>query len=227
VDLIVMATRGVTGIKRVLFGSTAEEVIRLASAPVLVVQRNGEPLATRSRGLEAMGESPRRELVTALPSVAARRGPRVEDVMQREPVVATPAMTLDQAGQKMAVVDCGFLPVIDEAGKVVGVLTDRDVCLALTSRNRRPIEVEVRQVMSGSVAYSRAEDELSAALALMAERKVRRLPVLDAADGLVGILSVDDVLLEARHDGEAGHPSYEEVASTLQTICRHTILAVR
>ena len=147
--------------------------------------------------------------------------------MQREPVVATPMMTLDQAGQKMAVVDCGFLPVVDEAGKVIGVLTDRDVCLALTGRNRRPIEVEVRQVMTGSVAYSRSEDELSAALALMAERKVRRLPVLDSADHLVGILSVDDVLLEARHDGEAGHPSYEEVASTLQTICRHAILAVR
>jgi nucleotide-binding universal stress UspA family protein/CBS domain-containing protein len=226
VDLVVMGT-GASGIRRRLFGSTAEEVLRIAGAPVLVVPTPEEKSPLRR--LEATRSE--RRAVTPGPlaqqPAARSKAMKVEDVMQREPVMAKPEMTLDRAGQRMAEVDCGFLPVVDDRGKVVGVLTDRDVCLALTSRNRRPAEVEVRQVMSHNVASCLADDNLGAALQLMGDRKVRRLPVVEPDGRLSGILSVDDVLIEARRGGEAGHPSFEEVAATLQTICRHVILAVR
>lgn len=152
---------------------------------------------------------------------------RVTDVMRREPLVATPGMSLERVGRLMAEVDCGFLPVVVDGGEVAGVITDRDVCLALTTRGRRPADLEVRQVMSGEVWSCGADEELTSALRVMAERKVHRLPVVDEDKHLAGVLSIDDVLVEARPHGEGGHPSFEDVAATLQQICRHVIPAVR
>ena len=152
---------------------------------------------------------------------------QVNDVMRREPNVATPGMSLERVGKLMGEADCGFLPVVVNGGNVVGVITDRDVCLALTTRGRHPGEVEVRQVMSGEVWSCRPQDEVAGALRLMADRKVHRLPVLDEHKRLVGVLSLDDVLVEARPHGEGGHPSFEQVAATLQEICRHVIPALR
>ena len=152
---------------------------------------------------------------------------RVNDVMRREPNVATPGMSLERVGRLMAEADCGFLPVVIDGGNVAGVITDRDVCLALTTRSRHPADLEVRQVMSGEVWSCHSRDDVATALLLMAERKVRRLPVVDDRKRLVGVLSLDDILVESRPHGEAGHPSFELVAATLQAICRHVVPAAR
>lgn len=149
----------------------------------------------------------------------------VNDVMRREPNVATPGMSLERVGRLMAEADCGFLPVVVDGGTVAGVITDRDVCLALTTRSRHPAELEVRQVMSGEVWSCRAQDDVTDALRVMAERKVRRLAVLDENKRLRGVLSLDDVLVEARPQGTGGRPSFEQVAQTLQAICRHVVPA--
>jgi predicted transcriptional regulator len=107
------------------------------------------------------------------------------------------------------------------------VLTDRDVCLALATRNRAPSEVQVRHVVSGDVWTCNADDELRSALRTMAGRRVRRLVVVDGTARLVGILSLDVVLAETRADSVTGRPSYAEVAETLKAICTHPLPAAR
>jgi CBS domain-containing protein len=120
----------------------------------------------------------------------------------------------------MAENDCGVLPVVGPRGEVVGMLTDRDVCLAVGTLGRHPAETLVRDVMTRDVALCHTEDDVHDALAVMANRHVRRLPVLDAAGALQGVLSTDDLVLRA----EAPDPSHatalssRDVFETLRTI---------
>ena len=153
---------------------------------------------------------------------------RVLDIMRREVMVCTPESTLASAGRHMAEADCGVLPVVDEASRVVGMLTDRDVCITLALRDRRPSEVTVRQAMSGDVYSCRVGDDIREALATMRQRRVRRLPVVDADRHLAGILSLDDVVLEARPFEGPGFtgPVYGDIAETLKAICAQPVPAV-
>ena len=152
---------------------------------------------------------------------------RISDVMHREPSVCRPETTLAEAGRVMASIDCGILPVVDETESVLGVLTDRDICLALTERNARPSTIFVRDVMSRDVATCRAHHDLSEALGKMRSRRVRRLPVV-SDDGLIeGILSLDDVVLLARGSDTPGlgGPLYDELGRTMRAICEHPLPA--
>lgn len=116
--------------------------------------------------------------------------------------------------------NCGILPVVDSQEQLVGLVTDRDMCVALGTRNRLPSEVTVEEVTSGKIVACRPEDDLQKALGTMAEAKVRRLPVVDAAGKLQGMLSMDDVVLRTditsiRRD--AG-PSSQDIVNTLKRI---------
>jgi len=150
---------------------------------------------------------------------------RVRDIMRSEARVCSLATTLDEAGKTMAEAGCGFLPVLTASGEVVGAITDRDVCLALTQRDRKPSEVEVQEVISGELFTCRADDQIAEALETMRSFAVRRLPVVDDEQRLEGILSLDDVILEARALGpESFHgPLYSDVARTLKGICGRSL----
>lgn len=149
---------------------------------------------------------------------------KVKTLMTRDLTRCSPETTLEAAGLKMREIDSGILPVVRN-GKPVGVITDRDICLALTERNRRPSDVTVGDVMSRSLWAASEEDDLSKALALMKTRHVRRLPVLDSEDGLVGILSMNDVILHAKRIGNDHAVSYNEALETLKAICEHRYAA--
>jgi CBS domain-containing protein len=145
---------------------------------------------------------------------------RVRDIMRRDVQWCSPRTTLEAAGRTMAGAGCGFLPVVAE-GRVVGVLTDRDACVALARLDRRPSQVEVQAAMSRQVHGCAVDEDVPAALRKMRDRGVRRLPVLDAGGRLQGVLSLDDVALAARaFEGEGfSGPLYPDVAATLQAIC--------
>lgn len=147
---------------------------------------------------------------------------KVRDLMKSHPSVTFGGQSLHKVGGIMAQVDCGVLPVLGQGDVVVGIITDRDVCLAMARRDVRPSEIAVQEAMSTDVHTCRPDDDLDAALATMRRRRVRRLPVVDDERHLKGLLSLDDVTLQAHESGEDG-PLYAEIARTLQAINRHDL----
>lgn len=153
---------------------------------------------------------------------------QVRDVMRRDPRVTSPGATLAQAGKMMHDACCGALPVIGDGEQVVGMITDRDICLALANRDRKPSDVTVRQAISGEVYTCGPDDDVRDSLRTMRDRLVRRLPVVDERGHLAGILTLDDVMVAARPHPTEGFdgPFYADVANTLQRIAQREQLQV-
>jgi CBS domain-containing protein len=119
------------------------------------------------------------------------------------------------------------LPVVED-GRTIGVITDRDLCLALAERDRKPSALEVREAMTPRVYSCRADDDVRGALSVMREHHVRRLAVLGERDRLEGVLSLDDAVFEARPfetEGFTG-PFYADITATLRSIVQRPALAV-
>jgi CBS domain-containing protein len=93
--------------------------------------------------------------------------------------------------------DCGVLPVLDVSGKIVGMITDRDICIAVASRNRLASEIPVSDVMSSHVYSCRPDDDIEDALKIMEEGNVLRLPVISDDGELQGVLTIYSVVLHA------------------------------
>ena len=93
--------------------------------------------------------------------------------------------------------DCGAIPVTDTRGKVVGLITDRDICIAGATRSRTEGEIPVQEVISKSLFSCAPGDDVRGALETMRVQKVRRLPVVDQAGRLMGIVSLHDIALHA------------------------------
>jgi len=142
---------------------------------------------------------------------------KVKDVMTKEPRTCTPDMTLAAAAREMWDGDCGVLPVVDD-GTLVGVITDRDMYIALATRNVRAAHLRVGAVATTTVATCEPEDDLHAALATMKRTRVRRLPVVSSDGQVLGILSMNDIVLVA---GAGKAIRFDEVGETLQAICGH------
>jgi CBS domain-containing protein len=113
--------------------------------------------------------------------------------------------------------DCGAVPVTDERGRVVGMITDRDICIAAATRSRAEGEIPVQEVISKAVYTCAPSDDVRAALETMSIRKVRRLPVVDHKGHLSGILSIHDIALLARSGRSLDLPP-EDVLDTFIAI---------
>jgi CBS domain-containing protein len=118
----------------------------------------------------------------------------VRDVMTTGPARCTPDINLGTAVEILWNANCGMLPVIDQNERVMSVITERDICIALGTRNRLPGEITVGDVATHRPICCSPEDDIQSALAKMAGAKVRRLPVLNAEGKLEGILTMDDVI---------------------------------
>ena len=146
---------------------------------------------------------------------------KVTDVMAKPPAYCSPQTNLAAAVEILWRQNCGILPIVDSKEKVVGLITDRDICVALGTRNRLPSDMTVSEVASGKVIACKPDDDLRDALATMAQAKVRRLPVIDAAGKLEGILSIDDVVLRTETGAlkKNSELSFEDVVNTLKSVC--------
>lgn len=142
---------------------------------------------------------------------------KVKDIMTGEPKTCTPDTTLAAAANLMWQGDCGILPVVD-GGELAGVVTDRDMYIALATRNARASQLRVGAVATSNVVTCAPEDDVHAALAMMKRARVRRLPVVGFGGTVLGILSMNDILLAA---GANKPVRSEEVVDTLQAICAH------
>ena len=150
---------------------------------------------------------------------------RVKEVMVGTPYTCPRDANLGVATEMMWKGNCGFLPVTEPGGKVCGVITDRDICMALGTRNKLAGQVRVGEVMSHKLYACLPDDEIHVALLTMREGRVRRLPVVDIDRKVVGILSMDDVLLHAEGSasGRVVELSTDEVVRTYRAINRRDL----
>jgi CBS domain-containing protein len=113
--------------------------------------------------------------------------------------------------------DCGILPVVAD-GKLVGVVTDRDMYIALATRNKRASDITVGEVVQTPVHTCGPDDDVEAVLGTMKQHCVRRLPVEGFGGTIMGIVSMNDIVLAS---GPRKPVRDTEVVSTLQAICAH------
>ena len=131
---------------------------------------------------------------------------------------------LDRAAQLMWESDCGALPVLDQNGRVVGMITDRDLCMAAYTQAQPLGRISVSQAMSRELHSCKPEEELGLAEKTMRSHLLRRLPVVDDEGYLRGILSLADI---AQHAGKEARPkagtkgvSFEEVGETFAAVTK-------
>jgi CBS domain-containing protein len=148
---------------------------------------------------------------------------KVKDIMTAAPEACRPDDNLAEAVELLWKANCGVLPVTDHSGRVAGILTDRDICIALGTQNARASDVRVESIMRTTVQTCQPTEDVLTALGRMSDRRVRRLPVVDAADRLVGILSLNDAVLSAGPGQNAVRPA--AVLDAFKSICAHDLPA--
>ena len=132
---------------------------------------------------------------------------RVSDAMTRDVRLANPSQTIRQAAQMMGEIDAGVLP-IQENDKLVGMVTDRDICIRAVAEGKSP-DTKIREVMSREVLYCFEDQDVDEVAHNMGDIKVRRLPVVNRQKRLVGIFSLGDL---ARCEEEAAGHTMASVA---------------
>ena len=140
---------------------------------------------------------------------------KVRDIMTKDVRTCRSDTTLAEAVRLMWEKDCGVLPVVTADGKVSGMITDRDICVAIATRGQTADKIMVSAVIGPKVCGCAPDDEAVVALQTMKAQRVRRLPVLDAKGRLVGILSLNDIVMHA------GTELAAEIVSAMTGICQH------
>ncbi len=149
---------------------------------------------------------------------------RARDVMTSNIGICEPEDTLRRAAQIMKEKDCGCVPVTDSMSRVLGMVTDRDVCMAAYTSDLPLSSIHAVSAMSRDPRTCKSDDRVEKVEALMKAHQVRRLPVVDSENRLLGIVSLNDLALIAE-DEEFMEPrnilDKQRVAETLAGIGRH------
>jgi CBS domain-containing protein len=124
-------------------------------------------------------------------------GTKVRDVMSTRPRAVTSDTPVTQVAELMEAEDVGSIPVL-EGEQLTAIVTDRDIVVRAVAKGKDPRGMPVREVFTTEIVTIGPDQDLSDALQLMAANQVRRLPVVDEENRLVGVVSQADVALEAK-----------------------------
>jgi CBS domain-containing protein len=122
---------------------------------------------------------------------------KVHDVMTSRPTCVTADTPIARVAELMEAEDVGVIPIVD-GDRLVGMVTDRDIVVRAVAKGKDPRGMPVAEIQSRELVTVDPENNLSDALELMARYQVRRLPVVDDDERLVGVVSQADVALEAK-----------------------------
>jgi CBS domain-containing protein len=139
---------------------------------------------------------------------------RARDVMTRNLAIVHAWDSVEHAARLMGECDCGSLPVINESGRLVGIVTDRDIAVRIAGRGKDPQRTRVSECMSGDLAVCHEYDSIESCMRQMSRHQIRRLPIVDDRDRLRGIVSQSDL---ARHAGT--HPGWGERRAFADVLC--------
>ncbi len=149
---------------------------------------------------------------------------KIREVMNQPAVTCPTSATLDNAARLMWEFDCGVVPVVDDNGRVAGVVTDRDICMAAYTQGKTLHAISVTSAMARKVVTVQAGQSVRTAERLMRQHKVRRLPVIDGEAGIVGLVSMNDL---ARLAADTGEPGVDHaLVSTLAAVCEPRLRAL-
>jgi len=155
---------------------------------------------------------------------------KVNDLMTRDVVHCPDCSSLNTAAQMMWEHDIGCVPIVNSEERVVGMLTDRDICMSAYLQAVLLRDTLVTSAMSKEVFSCRSEDDIAAAVKLLREKQLRRLPVVDVQGKLVGIISLGDIAREAANEAGMTTPrqlSYAEFTHVFSCVCAPRARAVR
>ena len=147
---------------------------------------------------------------------------KVKDIMTQSAVCCSPETNVGAAVELMWVHNCGMLPVVGTDRKLIGIVTDRDICIAMGTRNRLAGELTVGEIATRNVFTCKPNDEIHDALNTMANKQVRRLPVVNDEGRPQGILSMDDIIAHGDLNKWEGccELSSEEIIRSLKKLYR-------
>jgi CBS domain-containing protein len=135
-----------------------------------------------------------------------------KNLMTPNPKVCTPSMTSEEAARIMGQENVGALPVIDRTSKkLVGIVTDRDLCLGVIAKGRNPAEVHVSDCMSTHLLTCGPQDDVQYCEQLMKQHQIRRIVVIDEHGCCMGIISQGDLALYTEGAQEI-HDTLREVS---------------
>ena len=147
----------------------------------------------------------------------------VKEVMNHEVTTCSPETTLESAALMMWNGDCGTVAVVDDEKKVIGIITDRDICMAVALQHKAASEIQVQEIMSRHLFTCQPDNDIMNALKTMSFQKVRRLPVTNDNGQVEGIISIEDLIARAergRRGIQVPELSYDDTMTTLKAICR-------
>jgi CBS domain-containing protein len=146
----------------------------------------------------------------------------VKDVMTKQVRSCRAGDALSTAAQIMWDHDCGCVPVVNDKEEVIGMVTDRDLCMAAYTRNELLGSMTVGSVMSQQIHACAPEDSVEAAEQIMRQHQIRRLPVLGFEGQLLGILSINDLARAASEKKRDHSPGLTpaSIEATLAAVCR-------
>lgn len=131
--------------------------------------------------------------------------PKCSEVMTRDPVCCLPNDGISRVAQIMKQQDVGSVPVVEsnESLRLVGIVTDRDIVVKVLAEGRGA-DGAVRDAMTSNPASCRETEDVDRAVKLMADRQVRRMPIVDGEGRLVGIIAQADVATRVNRDQKTG-----------------------
>src|SRR5262249_46664217 len=120
---------------------------------------------------------------------------RCGDFMTQDPICCMSGESVERAAQLMLAEDVGSIPIVDDSHsrKLIGILTDRDIALRIVAESRDAGQISVREVMTKTPISCASDDDLQRALDTMATNQVRRVPIVDSHNRVVGIIAQGDI----------------------------------
>lgn len=128
----------------------------------------------------------------------------VRDVMTPNPECVTERDSLRDAARIMKDHDTGVVPVVDDNKKIIGMITDRDIVVRCIAEGKNPMDARVNEVMTKSVRKVQEDATVNDVLGMMKSSEIRRVPVVDRNDHIVGIVSMGDIAMQGENKGKVG-----------------------
>jgi len=147
---------------------------------------------------------------------------KVKELMTTEVGFCSWQDNLAKAASIMWERDCGIVPVVNSELKVIGLVSDRDICLAVATRGQEASEIKTRDFIKGQIVSCQADDKIKDVLKKMRKKQVKRLPVTSQDGKLIGIISIADVLLS-----KANQSVKKDILKTVKAISRPRPILLR